>query len=113
MSKARKEPKPLEAGNTGEIARLCHALSDATRLAILDRLRNREECVCNLTDLLDAGQSRLSFHLKTLKEAGLVRDRRDGRWIHYSLNPGALDALEAYVLALQEAASEKINPCCN
>lgn len=65
---------------------LFHALSDETRLGIVQRLRCGERCVCDLTDLLDAAQSRLSFHLKVLKDAGLVTDRRDGRWVHYSLN---------------------------
>lgn len=67
-------------------AALFHAFSDPTRLAILLRLRGRERCVCELTDALDAAQSRLSFHLKVLKEAGLVSDRRDGRWMYYALN---------------------------
>jgi len=79
-----------------EAARLFHALSDETRLAILARLRNGEECVCNLADVLGAGQSRLSFHMKTLKDAGLVRDRREGRWIHYSLKPGAFEAVHDF-----------------
>ncbi len=79
------------------MALACHALSDETRIAILDRLRNGEQCVCNLMDVLGAGQSRLSFHMKALKDAGLVRDRRDGRWIHYSLNIETFDAVEAFV----------------
>lgn len=66
--------------------RLFHALSDATRLSILERLRLGERCVCELTDALDTGQSRLSFHLRVLKEAGLVTDRREGRWMYYTLN---------------------------
>jgi DNA-binding transcriptional ArsR family regulator len=49
---------------TPETAALFHALSDPTRLAIVARLRGGERCVCDLTDLLDAAQSRLSFHLK-------------------------------------------------
>ena len=73
---------------------LFHALSDETRLAIVQRLRNGEECVCNLTDLLDASQSRLSFHLKVLKEAGLVHDRKEGRWVHYHLNREAFAELQ-------------------
>jgi ArsR family transcriptional regulator len=84
------------------IARICHALSDETRLAILERLRNGEQCVCNLADVLQSGQSRLSFHMKTLKDAGLVRDRREGRWIHYSLNPEALDAVAEFVASHQQ-----------
>lgn len=70
-----------------------HALSDETRLQILDLLRRGECCVCELTDKLDAAQSRLSFHLRTLKDAGLVTDRREGRWIHYALRHEALEEL--------------------
>jgi ArsR family transcriptional regulator len=82
-------------------ARLFHALSDETRLAIVERLRGGERCVCDLTDLLDAAQSRLSFHLRVLREAGLVTDRREGRWVYYTLRPEAFMALEAAVKALK------------
>lgn len=82
-------------------ARLFHALSDETRIAIILRLRDGEKCVCDLTDLLDAAQSRLSFHLKTLKDAGLVRDRRDGRWVHYSLNRETLGEIETLLGAFK------------
>jgi len=72
-----------------------HALADPTRLGILERLRDGEQCVCDLADALDAGQSRLSFHLKTLKDAGLIRDRRQGRWVYYTLDREAMaEALE-------------------
>ena len=58
-------------------------------------LRDGERCVCELQDELGAAQSRLSFHLKVLKDAGFVNDRKEGRWVHYSLNPQALaDATE-------------------
>lgn len=93
------------AAPTGErTARLFHALSDATRLGILDRLRDGERCVCDLMDSLDAAQSRLSFHLKVLKDAGLVSDRRDGRWVYYTLTPGALGEAEEYLGELRSAA---------
>ena len=74
---------------------LFHALSDETRLAVIDMLRDGERCVCELQDELGAAQSRLSFHLKVLKDAGFVNDRKEGRWVHYSLNSQALsDASE-------------------
>ncbi len=76
------------------------ALSDPNRLRIMDRLRSGERCVCDLQDLLDAGQSLLSFHLKTLRDAGLVIDRRDGRWTHYRINPAALDELGDFMRTL-------------
>ncbi len=71
---------------------LFQALSDPTRLEIVARLRQGERCVCDLQDLLDAAQSRLSFHLKVLRECGLVTDRREGRWVYYTLNAEALTA---------------------
>jgi ArsR family transcriptional regulator len=70
---------------------LFHALSDATRLSALDMLRDGERCVCELQDELDIAQSRLSFHLKVLKDAGLVADRKDGRWSYYTILPEALE----------------------
>jgi ArsR family transcriptional regulator, arsenate/arsenite/antimonite-responsive transcriptional repressor len=78
-------------------ARLFHALADETRLRILEQLADGEQCVCDLTGALEAGQSRLSFHLKTLKDAGLVADRRQGRWIYYALRPDAVDELRDVV----------------
>ena len=66
-------------------ARWFHALADETRLQIIERLSTGEQCVCDMTDFLQTGQSRLSFHLKTLKDAGILLDRREGRWVYYSL----------------------------
>lgn len=80
---------------------LFHALSDETRLEIIQRLLAGERCVCDLTDDLDAAQSRLSFHLKTLKDAGIVADRREGRWVHYSLRRDAFGELEDVVQSLK------------
>jgi ArsR family transcriptional regulator len=83
------------------------ALSDPHRLRILDRLRGGERCVCELTDALEAGQSLLSFHLRVLKEAGLVIDRRQGRWMHYALRPEALAELEGFVHSLGRRTPER------
>lgn len=73
------------------------ALSDPLRLQILDLLRTQELCVCELCDKLDVPQSKLSFHLKNLKEANLVRSRQEGRWIYYSLNLPQFVVLEQYL----------------
>lgn len=82
-------------------AQLCHALSDETRLAILEMLRGGERCVCDLQGDLGAAQSRLSFHLRVLKDAGLVTDRKEGRWSYYAVAPAALAELHDLVVALQ------------
>jgi ArsR family transcriptional regulator len=74
-----------------------HALSDPLRLQILELLRHQELCVCELCDRLDIAQSKLSFHLKTLKEANLVRTRQEGRWIYYRLHLNQFLLLEEYL----------------
>ncbi|NOT21225.1 MAG: winged helix-turn-helix transcriptional regulator [Nitrospiraceae bacterium] len=93
---------------------LFHALSDETRLALLERLKGGERCVCELTDAMKASQSRLSFHLKVLKEAGFIQDRREGRWMYYSLNPDAIEELEELVDSLKKAAKPAVSAdrCC-
>lgn len=80
---------------------LFHALSDETRLAILAMLRDGERCVCDLQEDLAAAQSRLSFHLRVLREAGLVTDRREGRWSYYRITPEALAEVHDLAIALQ------------
>ena len=73
------------------------ALSDPLRLQIIELLRSQELCVCELCEQLDVSQSKLSFHLKNLKEANLVRARQEGRWIYYSLNLAQFIILEQYL----------------
>lgn len=82
-------PAPLRI-DVDRAAQLFHALSDTTRLAVLELLRTGERCVCELQVDVGAAQSRLSFHLKVLKDAGLVTGRREGRWSYYALVPEAL-----------------------
>ena len=62
------------------------ALSEETRIRILSLLRHGELCVCDITESLKMTQPNISFHLAMLKESGLIKDRKNGRWIHYSLN---------------------------
>jgi ArsR family transcriptional regulator len=62
------------------------ALSDETRLRIIKLLEHGELCVCDIVASLDIIQPKISFHLSALKEAGLVKDRRVGKWIHYRLD---------------------------
>ena len=62
------------------------ALSDETRLRILKLLEHGELCVCDIVASLGIIQPKISFHLGVLKEAGLVKDRRVGKWIHYRLD---------------------------
>jgi ArsR family transcriptional regulator, arsenate/arsenite/antimonite-responsive transcriptional repressor len=74
-----------------------HALSEPLRVQVLELLRDKELCVCDLCTQLGVTQSKLSFHLKTLKEAKLVRSRQEGRWIYYSLDLPQFVVLEQYL----------------
>lgn len=99
-----------------DAARLFHALSDETRLEIIDQLQGGERCVCELTDTLDAAQSRLSFHLKVLKDAGLIVDRREGRWSYYELRREAFKEIAEVIRAVtprtRSASSSSSSGCC-
>ena len=104
----------INAPDLARAARLFQALSDETRLAILELLRDGEHCVCDLTSALDAAQSRLSFHLRVLKDAGLVTDRREGRWSYYTLAPEALAEVHdlAAELLPQRPGARDSGRCC-
>ena len=96
-------------------ARWFHALSDETRLEIVRLLSHGERCVCELQEVLGAAQSRLSFHLKTLKDAGLVTDRREGRWVYYAVNRAALDEIAEFASAVKPGkhAGSCASACCS
>ena len=89
------------ARDATQTQRAFHALSDETRLRLIERLRAGEQCVCDLTESLETAQSRLSFHLRVLKDAGLVTDRRAGRWVYYALDAAALDTLLDFFAGLK------------
>lgn len=76
------------------------AVAEETRLSIVRLLTGGERCVCELQGDLNAAQSRLSFHLKKLKDAGVVDDRREGRWVYYRLVPETLEEMREVLGAL-------------
>jgi len=90
------------------------AIADGKRLQILTLLSEGERCVCELQDALEAGQSLLSHHLRALKEAGLVSDRREGRWVYYALNREAVGELEEFLRAIRTSEAPLLRPpvCC-
>ncbi|SRR6266566_3335736 len=87
-------PLPIEMAR---VAQWFHAASDTTRLAILEFLSQRERCVSELHEVVGGPQSSISFHLKVLRDSGLVRERRDGRWKFYSLGGETLAEMIAFI----------------
>ena len=83
------------------------ALGDETRLRLLELLTTSERSVAELMAATELGQSLVSHHLRILREAGLVADRREGRWVYYSIAAQALNRvrLTLYELAPLQAAT--------
>jgi ArsR family transcriptional regulator, arsenate/arsenite/antimonite-responsive transcriptional repressor len=99
----------------GRAAQLFHALSDEIRLEVIDLLRNGERCVCELTESLDIAQPRLSWHLKALKDAGILTDRKEGRWVYYALARDTFEEAESVLSVLKPSARRlptRNSGCC-
>lgn len=73
-----------------EMLKTFKALSDENRLRILKLLEHGELCVCEIVAAFGTGQPKISFHLAALKNAGLVKDRKEGKWMHYRIDDSDL-----------------------
>lgn len=91
---------------------LLRALAEPIRLQVVQALAGGERCVCELTAELQLAQSKLSFHLRVLREAGLIQARQEGRWIYYRLEPSALSALQDWLSQLTAGCRTPASPCC-
>jgi ArsR family transcriptional regulator len=106
-------PAPATPALEPDQARLLlRALADPIRLQVIETLGHGERCVCELTEELALAQSRLSFHLRVLKEAGLLADRQEGRWVYYRLQPEALESLRSWLAALATDCTAPASACC-
>lgn len=101
----------VDRTGTDDRLTLLRAVADPTRLAVLDSLAARgARCHCDLEVELGVPANRLSFHLKVLRDAGLVRTNRHGRRVRYCIEPGAMAVLRAALPALDEADAS--DPTC-
>ncbi len=94
------------------------ALADPVRLRIILMLREREQCVCHLTEALGLSQGTISYHMGLLKRAGLVQDRRDpcnARWVYYRLDPAGTAAFKTALGDILDATRADATPaaCCD
>ena len=86
--------------NTMDVAVICKALGDGNRLQIVQMLSDGEKCGCKLLEAFEITQPTLSHHMKILCECGLVNDRKEGKWHHYSLNCKTLNAFKCFIESL-------------
>jgi ArsR family transcriptional regulator len=99
--------------NKIDVALICKALSDSNRLEIVQMLSEGEKCGCKLLERFEITQPTLSHHMKILVEAGMVNDRKDGKWHYYSLNVETFSAFKDYIEKLgSKSSSEEGCGCC-
>jgi len=89
-----------------DLAEVYKALADKTRLHMLALLAIDELCVCELVAILDMSQPSISQHLRKLRQAGLVKERKTAQWVFYSLNGAKFSLLMDIVHSLPEVSAE-------
>jgi ArsR family transcriptional regulator len=102
-------PRGLLAGDEARF--LLKALADPLRLQLLEALGSGERCVCDLTGDLGLAQSKVSFHLRVMRQAGLIEGRQEGRWIYYRLRPEAIEQLQGWLNDLAARSQQPATPC--
>ena len=105
------QPRVTLPLSTERARALLKALADPLRLQVLEALGGGERCVCDITGDLGLSQSKLSFHLRVMKEAGLIEAREQGRWIYYRLQPQAIAQLQVWLGDLSHNCSRPAKPC--
>ena len=90
--------EPLPEAGADELAALFKAVADPVRLRLLSLIachEGGESCVCDLLDAFDMTAPSVSYHLKILREAGLISSERRGTWVYYRVNPGVMTRMSA------------------
>ena len=100
----------IDSSSTELLLERLAALADPIRLAVVSQLSHGARCVCDLQEAVDAAPNLLSYHLKVLREAGIIAGTRRGRWIDYALVDGALDAVRR---ALPQPGPHRPGCACN
>jgi ArsR family transcriptional regulator len=94
-----------------ELAELMKALADESRLTILIMLQAGEMCVCEILEALNFSQPAVSHHLKILKQAGMITDHREGKWVYYSLNTRVIKDMSRHLQRMLITPIEEGRPC--
>lgn len=86
--------------NALDVALICKAMGDSSRLEIMRMISKEEKCACELLEAFDITQPTLSHHMKVLCECGLVHSRKDGKWVHYTLNRATIEKFKDFISKL-------------
>jgi ArsR family transcriptional regulator len=104
-------PPAAESLASDQAQQLLRVLADPIRLQVVQALAAGERCVCDLTAELQLAQPRLSFHLRVMKEAGLITARQQGRWVYYRLQPALLLVLRDWLTAVAQRCDQPASAC--
>ena len=98
--------------NAADVALICKALGDSNRLQIVELLSTGEKCACKMLEKFEITQPTLSHHMKILRECDLINVRKEGKWMHYSLNCETLSTFRDYIQTLSCEGSKRSECGC-
>ena len=86
---------------------IMESLSDPIRVNIIELMMGGEICVCDIVKVTGLSQSKISYHIKILKDSGLISDRQEGRWVYYKLDLEVLSDIKNWMGNLIQSSSSK------
>ncbi len=99
----------LKKINSAQFVGIMESLSDPIRINILELMMNGEICVCDIVKVTGLSQSKISYHIKILKDSGLISDRQEGRWVYYKLDLEVLLNIQNWMGNLIQSSKNKRN----
>jgi len=99
----------LKKINSAQFVGIMESLSDPIRINILELMMNGEICVCDIVKVTGLSQSKISYHIKILKDSGLISDRQEGRWVYYKLDLEVLSDIQNWMGKLIQSSKNKRN----
>ena len=87
----------LKKINSEQFVGIMESLSDPIRINILELMMDGEICVCDIVNVTGLSQSKISYHIKILKDSGLITDRQEGRWVYYKLDLEILSDIQNWM----------------
>ena len=97
----------LKKINSAQFVGIMESLSDPIRINILELMMDGEICVCDIVKVTGLSQSKISYHIKILKDSGLISDRQEGRWVYYKLDLEVLSDIQNWIGNLIQSSKNK------
>ena len=99
----------LKKINSAQFVGIMESLSDPIRINILELMMDGEICVCDIVNVTGLSQSKISYHIKILKDSGLITDRQEGRWVYYKLDLEILSDIQNWMGNLINSSTNERN----